>query len=302
MKKVLVHNTVKEYKEFAEILKKKLEDLIIVTSDDLNEYDTVDFLIIWYTIPDDIHLYSNLKLILNCGSGVDQYLNKLDLFNHNIPIVRLVDPYLKDRVSNYVIKEIESYQIQNYNSKIFEINKNQNIKVVIMGIGILGNHTALKLLNKGYEVVGWSKNLKPNLIYKTITGKNDLLNEIKNCNYLICQLPLTAETENILNYTLFENMNTEGVLINVGRGEHVVEKDLINALDSNKIAGATLDVNRIEPVPEDHIFKTVKNIKLTPHIAGYVGANTQGEYAAKIIRDYLIGKELVGLFDFNKKY
>lgn len=302
MKIVLVHNTVKEYKEFKEILQTVLSEFKVVTSDEIYNYNEVEFVVIWYEIPKDLHRFSNLKLILNCGSGFDQYLRKLDFFDKNIPIVRLVDPYLKERVSNY----ISTYIAKISSEKLFSNNHvsidQKKIKIVIMGIGILGSHTALKLLEKGYEVIGWSKSEKYQSLYRTIIGKKNLYSEIRDCNFLVCQLPLTSETENVINAELLENLNREAVLINVGRGEHIVENDLVEALEKNKIAGAVLDVNRVEPIPESHIYNHIKNIIITPHIAGYVGANTQSYYAASVIKNYLSGNDIEGVFDFKKQY
>lgn len=302
MKTILVHNSVKEYKKFKEILQTVLSEFKVITSDENYNYNEVGFVVIWYEIPKDLHRFSNLKLILNCGSGFDQYLQKLDLFDQNIPIVRLVDPYLKERVSNYIstyIEKISSEKLFSYNNDSIDQKK---VKIVIMGIGILGNNTALKLLDKGYEVIGWSKSEKYQSLYRTITGKRNLYNEIKDCNFLVCQLPLTSETENVINAEMLENLNKEAVLINVGRGEHIVENDLVEALEKNKIAGAVLDVNRIEPLPESHIYNHIKNIIITPHIAGYVGANTQASYAGSVIKNYLSGNDIEGVFDFKKQY
>ena len=302
MKTILVHSTVKEYKEYKEIFQNSSIEFKVITSDEIYNYEEVEFVVIWYEIPNDLHLFSNLKLILNCGSGFDQYLQKLDLFDENIPIVRLVDPYLKERVSNYISTYIENV----FSEKIFTNNitsiDQKRIKIVIMGIGLLGNYTALKLLEKGYEVVGWSKSEKYKTSFKTISGKKNLYEEIKDCNFLVCQLPLTNETENIINSELLENLNKEAVLINVGRGEHIVEKDLVEALEKNKIGGAILDVHRIEPIPDNHVYNHIKNLIITPHIAGYVGANTQALYAASVIKDYLSGNDIEGQFDFKKKY
>jgi glyoxylate/hydroxypyruvate reductase A len=133
-------------------------------------------------------------------------------------------------------------------------------------------------------------------------GNSQLVDFVENCNVLVCQLPLTEETVGILNKKIFDVMPTNGYIINVGRGDHLNEKDLISAIEEGKLKGACLDVFKIEPLPQDSSLRNHKEIKLTPHIAGGIFPKEQAMHAKKLILNYIKQRKLEGEVNYKLGY
>ena len=118
-----------------------------------------------------------------------------------------------------------------------------------------------------FNVCGYSQSPKPHLDFQTYHGKENFDLFLHQTDILVCLLPLTAQTENILNYDLFYKLRKNAYIINVGRGKHLVENDLIRAIDEQQLSGASLDVFKTEPLPSEHPFWKHEQIHITPHIA-----------------------------------
>lgn len=274
---------------------------------DLKEYlpKTVEIAIIWLEVPSILKEFSNLKLILVCGSGIDQIINST-LIPYSIPLVRLVDFNLRERVANYVLKYVKIHfnnLNEESNSKNISSTSNDVKKTIgIMGLGLVGSAVAKKLNDNSFEVYGWVKTHKKRSIENVFIGYSELNEFAKKCEIIICQLPLTKETEGILNSKLFNNLPKGSYIINVGRGSHLNEDDLMSALQSGQLSGACLDVFNIEPLPENHIFYSNSKITITPHIAGIIDPINQANYAIEIINNFFNSKEVEGIVNYDFKY
>ncbi len=309
MKTILIHPEVKGVDVFKSIISKKLPEFNIVTSVNKAQKKEVEVLIFWLKVPSYLGSFPNLKLILSCGSGIDHFINKVKLPSY-ATLVRLVDPYLRFRVANYVLNQI----IFSFSNSIplgglsedCEHNKNlikdRKIKVGIMGLGLIGLTIARTLKENGFITSGWVKSGKKKLVEDIYYGENELYKFVKNIDVLVCQLPLTSETKGILNKNLFNQLKNGVLLINTGRGEHLEEIDLLKAIEYGKISGACLDVIKNNPLPKSHPFFSNPKIKITPHIAGYVGPETQAPYACKIIKSYFSNKKLEGIVNIKNEY
>ena len=309
MKTILIQSDVKGAEEFRNYLKATFADFKVVTSIKEIELSEIEVVIIWLNIPPFLKSLPNLKLILSCGSGVEHIIDSPYL-SPRVPLVRLVDDYLINRVSNYVVEQIlEKYfphinmvNIANEKPTIFKAIHQNKIRVGIMGLGLIGSESAIKLKNLGFEVSGWVNTRKKRLIDDVYIGEAELGNFAKKCNVLVCQLPLTCETKGILNIHLFNFLPDASFLINVGRGGHLVESDLILALENKKLSGACLDVLEVDPLPLNHPFNKYPNIKVTPHVAGYIGPDTQAPYASKVIKDFFNNDIIKGKVNYNTFY
>jgi glyoxylate/hydroxypyruvate reductase A len=309
MKTILIQSDVKGAEEFRNYLKATFADFNVVTSIKEVELSEIEVVIIWLNIPPFLKSLPNLKLILSCGSGVEHIIDSPYL-SPKVPLVRLVDDYLINRVSNYVVEQIlEKYfplinivNIANDQPAIFKAIRQNKIRVGIMGLGLIGSESAIKLKNLGFEVSGWVNTRKKRLLDDVYIGEAELGNFAKKCNVLVCQLPLTSETKGILNIDLFNFLPNASFLINVGRGGHLVESDLILALENKKLSSACLDVLEVEPIPLNHPFNKYPNIKITPHVAGYIGADTQAPYASKVIKDFFNNDIIKGAVNYNTFY
>jgi glyoxylate/hydroxypyruvate reductase A len=222
------------------------------------------------------------------GAGVDHILSDQSIPSH-IPIVRIVDEKLTYSMTNYALMGILNYHRQifryqiNQKMKIWDMsNPEIDIHVGVMGVGALGGDLVDKLLYMDIPVSGYGNSTKSGLNYPYYFGDqlNDFLDQV---NVIVCMLPLTPQTENILNIRLFENCKKGTYLINVARGRHLVEEDLLEALDKGYLSGALLDVYRKEPLPKEHPFWERNEITITPHIASVTNPDAA---APQIIDNY----------------
>ncbi|NRA62101.1 MAG: glyoxylate/hydroxypyruvate reductase A [Psychrobium sp.] len=247
-----------------------------------------------------------LLAISSYGAGVDSLL-KQSL--PDVPIARIVDPQLADNMSDYVLHAIGYFKLrfsQYQQHKTAAIWKPRRAKtgthVGILGLGNLGQAVAKKLSSVGFSVSGWSRSEKNIEGVCCYAGAETLHKMVSDVDYLVCLLPLTPQTRGILNQTLFQKMPIGSVIVNVARGEHLNETDLLAALDDGQLSGAALDVFTTEPLPTEHLFWQQPNILLTPHISAVTNIDSAcGQIADNYLRIKL-GKTLCNQIDQSLGY
>lgn len=276
----------------------------------LGNLDEIDFaLVTWY--PHGVfRKLPKLKCIISLLAGVNYIMEDMD-FPRHIPVIRLTDPYMATDISQYVaacvlnyVRRLPHWQAKQREKIWFKYPPfSLADKVVgIMGLGFLGGKTAETLKALDLSVIGWSNSPKNLEGIPAYVGKTEFKNFLANTNILVCLLPLTAQTQDILNKTTFNHLRRGAYLINLGRGEHLVEEDLISALDAGQLSGATLDVFRTEPLPADHPFWNHPRIFITPHIASVTNPATAAIQAWQTIQQVERGESLTGTLDFAKGY
>ncbi|MCU0399546.1 MAG: glyoxylate/hydroxypyruvate reductase A [Algoriphagus sp.] len=259
-------------KVWIDALRHHQPDIDIQVYPDIHRPDDVEMALVWQHPPGYLNTFPNLKLISSLGAGVDHILSD-HAVPESMPIVRIVDEKLTWSMTNYVVMGVLNFhrQITRYQAdqkrKVWDMsNPEIPVKVGVMGVGALGGDVLDKLSLMGFPVVGFGFTEKSDFPYSYFS-KNQLGEFLAQINVLVCLLPLTPETEGILNLELFKQCTKGTFLINVARGKHLVEEDLIPALDQGFLSGALLDVYRVEPLPQDHPFWEESRIQLTPHIA-----------------------------------
>jgi glyoxylate/hydroxypyruvate reductase A len=265
---------------------------------DIGDTAAIDYALVWQPEPGLLASLPNLKLIVGLGAGIDHLLGD-PLLPKAVPIIRLVDPYMTHAMSEYVALSVLRLHRQDLDylaqqrARIWVEREQQNAaerRVGILGFGTLGQDAGRKLKALGFEVAGWSRGAKAVPGFATFAGAAGFGQFLARSDILVCLLPLTPETEGILNATAFARLPRGAGLVNAGRGGHLIEADLIAALGSGQLSGAVLDVVRQEPLPAAHPFWVHPRIILTPHIA----AETHPPTAAAIIRD-AVGRFEAGL-------
>lgn len=249
----------------------------------------IEYALVWQPEAGLLASLPNLKLIVGLGAGIDHLLRDASLPSH-VPIVRLVDPYMTDAMSEYVVLSVLRLHRQDLDylaqqrAGVWEEREHKNAaerRVGILGFGTLGQDAGRKLRSLGFEVAGWSRGARQLSGFTTYAGAAGLDDILVRSEILVCLLPLTGATAGILNAAAFARLPHGAGVVNAGRGGHLVEEDLIPALESGQLSGAVLDVFRDEPLPPDHPFWRHPRIIVTPHIA----AETHPPTAALIIRD-----------------
>ena len=175
-------------------------------------------------------------------------------------------------------------------------------RVGIMGLGNLGSDVARTLSVIGFDVAGWSRRPKDIAGVKNFAGADDLDPFVKRSDILVCLLPLTDATRGILNDRLFSTLPPGACLINAARGEHLVEEDLLPALDDGRIEYATLDVFHHEPLPAGHPFWDHPRVLVTPHGASLIDPVAGGEAIAANLRRFINGEPVPNLVDLEQGY
>jgi len=254
---------------------------------DTGPEDAIEYALVWRPEPGDLRRYPNLKAIFNLGAGVDALL-KDETLPENVPLVRLVDEGLTGGMTEYVV-----YHVLRYHRRVPELEEAQrrsewrpllypltrDRRVGMLGIGVLGGDAAAKLVGLGFDVAGWSRTKKSLPGVTSFFGWDQLAGFLNRTEILVCLLPLTEETTGIINAKTLAQLPRGAAVINAGRGGHVVQDDLLAALDSGHIGYATLDVFTPEPLPNEHPFWTHPRVTVTPHNASL----TQAETAATVV-------------------
>ena len=270
----------------------------------------IDYALVWRPEPGLLASLPNLKLILSLGAGVDHILCDPQLPRH-VPIVRLVDPYLTDAMTEYVALQVLRLHRQDFEYSAQQKaaiwrelpQKNAGERPVgILGFGEIGQHAGRTLAGLGFPVAGWSRAEKTIAGFATYAGTMGLMRILAETEILVCLLPLTPQTEGILCARTFAALSAGAGLVNAGRGSHVVEEDLIPALDSGQLSAAVLDVFRDEPLPSDHPFWCHPRIVVTPHIAGITNPATAAPVILDNIRRFETGLPLLNQVDPNRGY
>ena len=234
--------------------------------------EPADYAVVWAPPQQFFDGQTALKGIFNIGAGVDA-LMKLRL-PAGVPVIRLDDAGMSVQMAEYVchavirhFREFDGYEADTAAGK-WSYRKprvRQDFFVGVMGLGVLGQRVCKALQQFEFPVLGWSRSEKLLAGVQCFSGKDGLSEFLAATRVLVCLLPLTPETEDILRLENLQRLQPGGYIINVARGGHLVDDDLITLLDSGHLAGATLDVFRQEPLPPAHPFWHHPKITVTPH-------------------------------------
>jgi len=277
---------------------------------ELGDPAAIEYALVWQPEPGVLARLPKLRLIVGLGAGVDHLLRDPELPRH-IPIMRLVDPYMTDAMSEFVALQVLrlhrqdlDYLAQQHAREWRELEQKNAAErpVGILGFGTLGQNAGRKLKSLGFPVAGWSRSAKAVAGFEMHAGAAGLDALIAGSEILVCLLPLTAATEGILNAGLLARLPHGAGLVNAGRGGHLVEADLIPALDSGQLSGAVLDVFREEPLPPDHPYWHHPRILVTPHIAAETHPPTAAAIIGEAIRHFEAGQPVANLVDWARGY
>ena len=253
---ILVHTTFSDKKSWEKIIRKKFKNEKIISIKDKNNFKEVEYAIVWNLPNHILKQLKNLKIIFSMGAGVDHILNLQSY--ENTPIVRLKDPAMGERMANYVLSQILKF----------------------------GTYVANYLKKINYNVIGFKKkNINKKFGFQ-IFYKDKIQRFIKLSDIIVSILPSTNETINFIDTKFLSMMKKNSLLINVGRGDSINEKDLINHVKSNKTFFTSLDVFNKEPLVKSHIFWTHPNVTVTPHIASITVINSAIEQMHRRFLEY----------------
>jgi glyoxylate/hydroxypyruvate reductase len=291
-------------------LKELLPETKVEVYPNISNFEEVTFLLCWKPERNVVSKFPNVRLIQSVGASIDHITNTQTL-NKSIEITRIIDHNLNHDMWEFLLS-IVSAELKNLNFyqqqkeliiwKPIVYQNFKDITISIMGLGQIGNYVAQKFASLGFVVKGWSNSEKniPNV--STFVGKNSLNAFLENTDFLINILPFTESTENILDKNIFQTVKKGAFLINVGRGEHLNENDLTEALANEQLAGAFLDVFREEPLPQSHPFWKNPKISITPHIASITNLNSAAEQVVANFKAHVTGEKIQNTVSTLKGY
>ncbi|MDH3659506.1 MAG: glyoxylate/hydroxypyruvate reductase A [Alphaproteobacteria bacterium] len=277
--------------------------------DQVGDPDDIDVALVWRPPAGVLARYPNLKAILSLGAGIDALIEDGTL--PDLPLARMVDPSLTHTMADYVLSSVLRHhrrfdlfeREQRVGRWTFVFPKATNQRTVgIMGLGVLGATAACRLRDQGFAVRGWSRSAKQIEGVACFQGRDQLPSFLAATEILVCLLPLTPDTFGILNAELFAALPEEACLINVGRGGHLVEDDLIDALDRGRLGAATLDVFETEPLPKTSPLWRHEKILITPHVASYCVPETAAAGVIDNIKRARAGEPLNHQVDRRQGY
>jgi len=268
-----------------------------------------DHAIVWAPPQQFIDEQAGLQTLFNIGAGVDALL-QLKL-SPSLKVVRLDDAGMSVQMAEYVchavirhFREFDGYDADTGAGKwsYRKPRSRADFAVGVMGLGVLGERVAKALQVFEFPVNGYSRSAKNLPGIRCFSGAQGLPEFLAATRVLVNLMPLTPETENILNQATLSQLQKGGYVINVARGKHLVEEDLITLIDSGHLAGATLDVFRKEPLPADHPFWRHPKITVTPHTSA---RTLREESIAQIvgkIQALQRGESINGVVDHQRGY
>jgi len=278
-----------------------------------------DFAIVWRPPAELLAPREGLRAIFVLGAGVDALLAlermKPGTLPPDVPLVRLEDTGMAAQMAEYAVyaalrylRRFDEYELAQRQHddrarwRVLEPHAPETFHVGVLGLGALGAQVAKSLASLGLPVRGYSRSEKTIDGVATFAGERELPAFLEGLKLVVNLLPSTPETDGILNRTTFSPLAHGAYLVNLARGAHVVEQDLIDAIDAGRLDAATLDVFCQEPLPHDHPFWRMARVTITPHIAALTLRGPAVEQIARKIDALARGEAIGGIVDRQRGY
>lgn len=283
----------------------------IIPFDQLSEVQKNQIKVAVVANPDPLQLNQlvNLEWLQSLWSGVEKLVEQLS--NKHVKIVRMIDPKLSSNMAEavltftlYLHRNVPTYINQKNNKqwlahKLIDAKQRQ---VGILGLGELGQASANKLIENGFNLNGWSRSSKKIKDIECYHGESGFYEILQKSDILICLLPLTNQTKNLLNKVTLKLLPKGASLINFSRGPIVNEQDLLESLNSNHLTHAVLDVFNVEPLPENHPYWINPKVTVLPHISAPTDVKSASIIVAKNIKKYLNSGQIPNSINLERGY
>ena len=280
------------------------------TDPDVDPAD-VRYVMVWDPEPGRLASYPNLRLICSAAAGVDHILRDPALPTH-LPLVRVTTADTAQRMGDYVcwavfslmrrVPEILVEQVARGWDNGLTGHSAPETRVGVMGLGAMGARAAEMLAAVGFQTAGWSSRPKNISGVESFAGDAAFEAFLRRTDILVCLLPLTPATTGIIRAETIALLPKGACVVNAGRGGHVVDVDLLAALDSGHVSAAVLDVFDPEPLPKDHAYWAHPKVIVTPHVASFGSRRVRARHVAGVIAAFERGEALPGLYDPVRGY
>jgi glyoxylate/hydroxypyruvate reductase len=274
------------------------------------EATDADYGVVWKPPPDVMPSFRRARAIFNLGAGVDAIAD-LGHVLPGIPLIRLNDAGMAEQMIEYVAhaalrcyREVDAYAGQQRDAlwRARPRKSKREFVIGILGAGVLGAAVAEALVRLGFAVRAWSRSRKDIAGVTSFAGDQALAAFLAETRFLACLLPLTRDTENLLDRERLALLPRGAYVVNVARGGLVVDTDLLALLDNGHLAGAILDVFRDEPLPAAHPFWHHPRVTVTPHVSAATLVQESVQQIADKIRRFDAGLPITGVVDRDRGY
>ncbi|SDF55199.1 2-hydroxyacid dehydrogenase [Thalassobaculum litoreum] len=296
--------------QWREALAKRIPDLDFRVWPDVGNKEDIEFALVWKVPAGAYDGMTNLKAICSLGQGVDHIFAEPNL-PEGAQILRIVDPWMAQAMAEWVLLQVLRFHRQGMEYEQFQREgrwvklpapETATKRVGILGMGALGAQAATTIAALGFDVAGWSRTRKEIAGVTSFAGEAEFDAFLARTDILCCLLPLTPETTDIIDAETLAKLPKGAFVVNSGRGAQLVEEDLLAALDSGHIAGASLDVFRTEPLPEGHPFWTHPKVQVWPHVSAQTNAESGADQVAENIRRIFAGETPNNVVSRERKY
>lgn len=276
---------------------------------DMGDPNEIRYLLAWMPPENIMACLPSLEVLFATSAGVDQF--DFDALPPELPVVRMLDPAIESGMIEYATfstlwlhRRMGDYVRQQREGQwqAHMLVPTEKRRIGVLGLGQLGCAIATRLAGYGFDVSGWARSPRELADVHCHSGQEALDGFLASSDIVICVLPLTDATRGILNADLFARMPEGAALINIGRGEHLVEHDLTQALDDGRLSAAVLDVLSEEPPADDHPFWQDERILLTPHVAAMTQPDSAFPVLLDNLRRYQRGEPMIGRVDLQRGY
>jgi len=266
----------------------------------LGRLDRVEFAVCWRPPVGVLATLPALKAVSSLGAGIDSILNDPTL-PADLPVGRLSGSHLAQDMAGWVLAHVTSiwfdlarFEVQQAAGRWAPSSPQRVARVGLMGTGAVARPLIASLTAWGCEVHGWNRRGRAIRGLTVHKGPKGLIEMASAVDFLVCLLPLTSATTDILDQRVFEAMQPGTTLINAGRGQHLVEKDLLEALERDRPGRAVLDVFRREPLPVDHPFWQHPRVRISPHCAAISQDKETANLILRSYREVIAGRPPLG--------
>lgn len=272
--------------------------------------ERIRYALVWYPEPGELARMPALAIVFSVGAGVD-HLTGEDVVPNGVPVVRMVEESLTAGMVEYVVYQVLRLHrdMHRYDADQRQHRWQQRMQrpastrtIGILGLGELGGAAGDALRGLGFNVIGWSRTEKHRDGIKSFFGADQLGRFLSQCEFLVCLLPLTAATQGMIDQDFLAQLPQGAYFINAGRGPLVNDDALLNALDSGRLAAASLDVFNQEPLPLSSRYWDHPDVTITPHVASMTIPETSIQQVVANIARFRSGRPLHHLADLSRGY
>ena len=305
---VLFATTEENIERWTKELRRNAPDLDLRIWPDVGHIEDIEFAIVAKPPRGELARYPNLKAIFSMWAGVEDLL--LDSSIAHLPIVRMTEPGLTNGIVVYVVHHVTGFHIQisEYKPRVWQhpfqtvFKSPRDTCVGILGLGVLGEACAAALTQLGFTVIGFSNSRKDIPNVHSYFRQSQFKEFLNRTEILVCLLPRTSATDNLLNEQTLAQLPSGACLVNCGRGEPIDDDALLKAVRSGHIAGAVLDVFRTEPLPPEHPYWDEPNVTVTPHCASKPDPATASLVILENMEKMKKGEPIDGIVNRKRAY